>query len=118
MATPDPQPPQIPTSAVAVIEGLRTLRTFIWAGAVVALGWLCVAEPVRALAGQQTLFDVEALIDLDLHVALPYVAAVLSTALWYRERRLRKTTIRRENERNRKLEQTIDPERTSSGFEE
>lgn len=118
MINSDHESPQVPTSAVVVIEGLRTLRTLIWAVAVVALGWLCVAEPVRALAGQQTMLDFQALIDLDLHVALPYVAAVLSVGLWHRERRLRKSAVRRENERNRKLERKIDPDRTSSGFKE
>ncbi len=118
MVTSDDDSPQIQTSAVVVIEGLRTFRALIWAVATVALGWLCIAEPVRALAGQQTMLDFQALIDLDLHVALPYVAAALSVGLWYRERRLRKSTVRRENQRNRELERKIDPNRTSSGFKE
>lgn len=64
------------------------------------------------------MFDFQALIDLDLHVALPYVAVGAFGSLWYRERRLRKGAVKRENERNRKLEQKLDPDRTSSGFKE
>ena len=104
--------------AVAVTEAFRTVRALIWAVVTGLLGWFCIGAPAIAFAGQETHIGLEALVDLKLHFVLPWAAAGFFFVLWSRERRLRKDTVRRENQRNRNLELKLDPDRTSSGFEE
>jgi len=49
---------------------------------------------------------------------LPSAAAAAFFGLWRRERFLRITTVYREHRRVEELEKQIDPNRTSSGFDE
>lgn len=93
---------------------------FIWGTVIVGCFYVGVALPVKYSAGQETsvTFIAKALLDMDVHIWLPYGVAVLLAGLWKRERTLRKQTIRREHKRVEMLEKQIDPNRTSSGFEE
>ena len=109
--------PAVDRSVVLILEFFRTVR---WVSAfvcVVLIVYFGIAVPAREAAADGDLTVVYGAL-LQLRTILP-VAGVLAFAyMWWREHRLRITTVARENRRNRKLEQKIDPGRTSSGFVE
>ena len=99
---------------------LSLLKAIVYTAGAVAVVYFGLTVPIRETAGQQTVLTVvyRAVIDMELHVVVPYVASAGFCGLWWSERRLRKSAVRRENQRNRELEKKIDPDRTSSGFTE
>lgn len=107
-------------SVVKTVQIYQTVRALIWGAVIVGCFYAGVALPVKYSAGQETsvTFVAKALLDMDVHIWLPYGVAVLLAGLWKRERTLRKRTIRREHKRIEVFEKKIDPNRTSSGFEE
>ena len=114
------RPTDLQLSVVTRVEFFHTVRTLIWAFAVIGCLYVGLALPVRYSAGQETsvTFVARALLDMNVYVWLPYLVAGGSVILWRRERELRKRTVRREHERVEEFEKEKDPNRTSSGFEE
>ena len=113
--------PNVPTAQViAILERFKTLRTLIRGVVGVALVYYGVAVPITATAGEETVLTVayRTVVDLDVHVVVPYGATALFGWLWWRERTTRISAVERENRRNKELEKKIDPGRTSSGFQE
>ena len=105
---------------VVILESFRLAR-WIVVGAVIVLSvYVGVALPLKYSAGKETVISLvyKVVLDARLEVILPYVIAALFAGLWRRERRLRKTSVRREHVRVEKLERNKDPNRTSSGLEE
>ena len=113
----DPRPPAALVVTLALISLLKV--GVIMAGSV-ALVYVGLTLPIRETAGQETVLTVgyRAVLDMKMHIILPYVAAGGFGWLWFSERRTRINTVERENRRNRELEEKIDPGRTSSGFNE
>ncbi len=107
-------------SVVKTVQIYQTVRALIWGAVIVGCFYVGVALPVKYSAGQETSvsFVAKALLDIEVHIWLPYLVAIALAGLWKRERSLRKRTIRREHKRVEAFEQKIDPNRTSSGFEE
>ena len=104
-------------SVVLILEFFRTVR---WVSAfvcVVLIVYFGIAVPAREAAADGDLTVVYGAL-LQLRTILPVAGVLAFVYMWWRERRLRITTVARENRRNRKLEQKIDPGRTSSGFVE
>ena len=93
--------------------------------AVIALGvvgslYVGIALPIKYTAGQETVLNIfyRAVLDLKLGIIIPYVLILIFFILWQRERKVRKSSVKREHQRVVELEKTKDPSRTSSGFEE
>lgn len=107
-------------SVVKTVQIYQTVRALIWGVVIVGCFYVGVALPVKYSAGQETsvTFVVKALLDMKVHIWLPYLVAIGLAGLWKRERSLRKRTIRREHKRVEAFEKKIHPNRTSSGFEE
>lgn len=107
-------------SVVKTVQIYQTVRALIWGVVIVGCFYVGVALPVKYSAGQATsvTFVVKALLDMKVHIWLPYLVAIGLAGLWKRERSLRKRTIRREHKRVEAFEKKIHPNRTSSGFEE
>lgn len=103
-----------------VLQVFRLARFLFGCGTLVAVVYFGVTVPIRETAGQETVLTVayNALVDVNAHLVVSYAAAALFGGLWWRERRTRIDAVARENRRNRALEMSIDPGRTSSGFEE
>ena len=126
------QNPLLKTSQIPVYDFLSSrqfrstrpsapsFRALIWGVVIVGCFYVGVALPVKYSAGQATsvTFVVKALLDMKVHIWLPYLVAIGLAGLWKRERSLRKRTIRREHKRVEAFEKKIHPNRTSSGFEE
>lgn len=87
-------------------------------GGWIALIYMGIVRPLQITAGKQTVVDFmyKAVLDLKLHMVVPWAAAALFGGLWYRERNLRKKTVAREHGRVTELEKQLDPGRTSSGL--
>jgi hypothetical protein len=87
-----------------------------WGGlvAIARYGYLTV----NALAGQQTAADIgiNFLADIRVSEALAWLLAGCGVFYGRRERKLRKDSIERLQQRNRTLEKVIDPGRTSSNL--
>jgi len=85
-----------------------------WAGVVLIAryGYLTVHD----LAGQATTADIgiKLLTDVKISEALAWLLAGGGILYGRQQRKLRKDTVERLQERNRNLERTIDPKRTSS----
>jgi hypothetical protein len=107
-------------SVIKTVQIYQTVRALIWGGVIIGCFYVGVALPVKYSAGQETsiTFVAKALLGMEVHIWLPYLVATGLAVLWKRERNLRKRTIRREHERVEAFEKKIDPNRTSSGFEE
>ena len=116
----DPPPVHLTEATVRILARERIIKTAIIVAGSVAWVYYGIAVPVQATAGQETALSVvyQAIVDFDLHVVLPYAVAAVFLGLWRKERRTRITAVKRENRRNRELEKMLDPNRTSSGFEE
>lgn len=86
----------------------------MWGGLVLIAryGYWCV----DALAGRETAATIIG--NIDIKTAFPWLVSIASMGYGLRERRLRKTNIKRLATRNRHLEATIDPTRTTSGLTE
>lgn len=116
----DPPPVHLTEATVRILATERIIKTAIIV--VGSVGWVYygIAVPVQATAGKETALSVvyQAIVDFDLHVVLSYAVAAVFFGLWRKERRTRITAVKRENRRNRELEKMLDPNRTSSGFEE
>ncbi|MDE2904667.1 MAG: hypothetical protein OXQ28_01135 [Acidobacteriota bacterium] len=114
-------PTQSPQVAIALIFAtFGLLRAIVYMGGAVALVYFGLTVPIRETAGQETVLTVayRAVLDMQMHIILPYVAAGGFGWLWRNERRTRIAAVERENRRNRELEEKLDPGRTSSGFKE
>lgn len=107
-------------SVVKTVQIYQTVRVLIWGAVIVGCFYVGVALPVKYSAGQETSvsFVAKALLDIKVHIWLPYLVAIAFAGLWKRERSLRKRTIRREHKRIEAFEKNMHPNRTSSGFEE
>ena len=105
-------------SPLVIIEASKVVRQLIWAVAVVFMIYFGLTVPIRETAGQETVLAVayRAVLDLKVHLIVPYVAALCFFLLWRKERTTRIAAVARENRRNRELEKKLDPRRTSSGF--
>ena len=116
----EPSTPRPPTSLVVTLAVIGLLRVAVYMAGAVALVYFGLTLPIRETAGQETALTVgyRAVLDMKMHIILPYVAAGGLGWLWWSERRTRITAVERENRRNRELEEKIDPGRTSSGFNE
>ena len=105
---------------VIVFELFRLARWIIAFAGVALIVYVAIPLPLKYSAGKETAVSLvyKVFLDARLEVILPYAIAGLFAGLWGRERRIRKTSVRREHERVEKLEKNKDPNRTSSGLEE
>ena len=104
-------------SVVLILEFFRTVRWVSAFACVVLIVYFGIAVPTREAAADGDLTVVYGAL-LELRTILPVTGMLAFVAMWWRERRLRITTVARENRRNRELERKIDSGRTSSGFVE
>lgn len=123
MTTVTPSPSgetRTPSGLIFALESLSVLKVAIYAGAIVGCVYFGITVPVRETAGQQTGISLayEIIGDFKLHAVISYTAAVSFYALWRKERKLRVESVAREHRRVEALERQLDPNRTSSGFEE
>ncbi len=84
-------------------------------GSLVAIAYL-ISSAIHGLAGKQTLADIGLRLLADVRVTewVAYILTGGSIAYGLRERKLRRDTIERLSERTQKLEQQLDPNRSSS----
>jgi hypothetical protein len=97
-------------------EGIVSVfNNFIPWSAIVILGWFAY-KSVEVLAGKTTLADigVNVLANVNISVAIAWTASFLGTGYGIRQRKLRKDTVERLQQRIQFLEGAIDPKRTSS----
>jgi len=108
-------PPGAATLLV-VTEVFRLLRLATWVGGSALIVYLAIPLPLSYTAGQETTVTLlfQFIANFKLHMVIPYAVAAGFFGLWLRERRTRKTSVKREHERVVKLEKKIDPGRTSS----
>lgn len=113
-------PNATPSGLILGLEAFKFLHASIWPAALVACVYLGVTVPARETAGLTTTLTVAYRIigDLRLDVLVSYVAAGTFGILWRKERRTRIEAVAREHRRVEELERRLDPNRTSSGFEE
>ena len=102
---------------LAVVFRLIGMVQVLGLAGIVLVAIYFITEAVVALAGQETTLNIDFSLSVQLYV-LPYGGMALTTWLWLRERRLRKTTVNREARRSAALELKIDAGRTSSGLNE
>ena len=116
----EPLGPRPPALLVVTLAVIGLLRVAVYMAGAIGLVYVGLYLPIRETAGQETVLTVayRAVLDMKMHIILPYVAAGGMSWLWWTERRTRITSVERENRRNRELEKEIDPGRTSSGFNE
>ena len=116
----EPSTPHPPPFLLVVMGAFGLLKVMVYMAGAVAMVYFGLTVPIRETAGQETVLTVgyRAVLDMKMHIILPYVAAGGVGWLWWSERRTRITAVERENRRNRELEEKIDPGRTSSGFKE
>lgn len=96
----------------------RLIDRLVICATVVLVCFVALALPVKYAAGKETLIWVNVISKLGINAYISWGTTAAFGGLWYRERRLRKKTLRTDHARVRQLEQLIDPNRTSSGFEE
>ena len=113
----EPESKPSTTTALLILEIFKTARWVCACTCVVLAVYFGIAVPVRQAAVGGDLTVVYGAL-LQLRTILPVATVLAFAALWWRERRLRITTVARENRRNRELELKIDSDRTSSGFVE
>ncbi len=104
-------------SVLLIVESFKTARWAFTIAGLVLMVYFGIAVPAREAAGSGDLTVIYGAL-LQLRTILPLAGIAAFAGLWLRERYLRKTTVARENRRNRELEQKIDSGRTSSGFKE
>ena len=111
---------RVARSFAIIIESFRLVRWIVAFAGVALIVYVAVPLPLKYSAGKETAISLvyKVVLDARLEVILPYAIAAAFATLWGRERRLRKTSVRREHERVEKLERNKDPNRTSSGLEE
>ena len=116
----EPSAQRAPAWLVVALATINLLKVAVYMAGAVALVYFGLTVPIRETAGQETVLTVgyRAVLDMKMHIILPYVASGGFGWLWWSERRTRITAVKRENRRNRELEEKIDPGRTSSGFNE
>lgn len=107
-------------SFYVIAERFRLARWVVAFAGVALIVYVAIPLPLKYTAGKETAISLvySVVLDARLEVILPYILAVLFAGLWGRERRIRKTSIRREHERIEAFEKIKDPNRTSSGLEE
>lgn len=94
---------------------VTVLQSLIRWGSIVLLAWFAYLS-VKALAGQTTLADIgiDFLGKVEISVALAWAVGAGGTAYGWSQRKLRKDTVERLQERIEELEVTIDDQRSSS----
>lgn len=119
-STAPPEPDKTPSGLIFSLEALSVLRSAIYVGGIVACVYFGVTVPVRETAGQTTVISLfyRVIGDFKLHAVISYATAASFYVLWRRERKIRIEAVGREHRRVEALERHIDPNRTSSGFEE
>ena len=103
-----------------IAERFRLARWVVAFAGVALIVYVAIPLPLKYSAGKETAISLvyNVVLDARLEVILPYIVAAVFAGLWKRERRIRKTSIRREHERIETFEKNKDPNRTSSGLEE
>jgi hypothetical protein len=105
---------------LVILQAFNLLRLIVWFLGIALCLYVGVALPIRYGGGQTTTINLvyKLILDLKMHVIIPYAVATLLFGLWKRERRLRKISVKREHERVDALERRLDPYRSSSGLKE
>lgn len=107
-------------TATLIASVLNTL--FKWTGAVLVARY-AIAIPFQSLAGRVTIADVAIDVVARLKaepspgpwlLVTPWILTVAAVLYAWRQRRLRRDVIERQQERIRRFEQARDPDRTSS----
>lgn len=96
---------------------LAAWKSLLWCVVVLGVGYFLM-QSVRDLAGKETAFNafVNAIVDMRANEYIAYLLGGGGVLAWWRERQLRKRTIRELGAHTRKLEVRLDPERVSSGL--
>lgn len=81
------------------LAAFSVLRVVAYMAGAVAIVYFGITVPIRETAGQETVLTVgyRAVLDMKMHIILPYVAAGGFGWLWWSERRTRITAVEREN---------------------
>lgn len=89
-----------------------------WAGLVLIAYFIYLS--VRSLAGQTTAADIgiELLADVQLSDVFGLIFGAGGVTYGFRQRSLRRSTVKRLQDRNRRFEESRDPNRSSSGLTE
>lgn len=117
------EPTRFPTSvlvASVIIEVIALLKTALRVGGWVGAVYFGLTVTIREAAGEETAIKVfyQAVLSMEMHVILPYVAAIGAIWRWQKERSAHADEVRRLNWRNQELEKLLPKNRgqtTSSG---
>ncbi len=98
----------------------RLVYLCVIVGGIVLIVYFGITKPVELSSGKETGITIfyRAILDFDLKMIISVALNLGLLGLWWRERHIRKTSIRREHVRVEQFESREDPNRTSSGLKE